>query len=93
VYCEQIEALREAKDAGEDTGPSLEEEAHLFKKREERIVHLDLRTKFMLTERWKKGDMKSYRQTTQVYSSEEGARRAFEGRRTLLTQRGFTTTP
>lgn len=93
VYCEQIEALREAKDAGEDTGPSLEEEAHLFKKREERIVHLDLRTKFMLTERWKKGDMKSYRQTTQVYSSESGARRAFEGRRTQLTQRGFTTTP
>ena len=63
------------RDAGEDIGPSLEEEAHLFKKREERIVHLDLRTKFMLTERWKKGDMKSYRQTTQVYSSEEGSAR------------------
>lgn len=93
VYCEQIEALREAKDAGEDVGPSLEEEVCLFKTREERIVRLDVRQKFILTERWKRGDMKSYRQTTQVYSSEASVRRAFENRRTHLEQRGFTTTP
>ena len=93
VYCEQIEALREAKDAGENVGPSLEEEIRLFKKKEERIVHLDVRQKFMLTERWKRGEMKTYRQTTQVYSSEAGVRGAFANRCTQLQQRGFTTTP
>ena len=92
VYCEQMEALREAKDAGENAAPSLEEEVHLFRKKEERVVHLDVRRKFMLTEKWKRGEMSSYRQTTQVYSSEESVRKAFETRCAQLERRGFTTT-
>ena len=88
-YCEQMEALREARDAGEDVGPSLVEETHWTKQQEERVVQVDVRRKYMLVERWKKGEMPNFRQTTQVYSTEAKARTAYEQRCTYLQTRGF----
>ena len=91
-YCQEMENLREAKDAGQDTGPVLQEEIKFIRKTEERIVEFDLRTKFKFIERWRKNEESSFRQTVQVYSSEEAVRQTFERRCSALTQRGFEAT-
>ena len=88
-YCQEIESLREAKDAGQDTGPVLQETKTFMRKTEERIVEFDLRTKFKFIERWRTNEQSSFRQTVQVYSSEEAARKTFQKRCSALTRRGF----
>ncbi|MEC7987611.1 MAG: hypothetical protein VX278_20760, partial [Myxococcota bacterium] len=88
-YCQEIESLREAKDRGEDTGPVLQEERTFCKKEEERIVELDLRTKYLFIERWRTGETTAYRRTIQVYPNEAAVRLAFEKRCSTLLRRGF----
>ncbi len=88
-YSGQIEAIREAKDAGEDVGPALVEERRWTKSKEERVVQIDVRRKYMLLEKWKRFGMTDFRQTTQVYSSEAKARAAYEKRCRYLHGRGF----
>ena len=88
-YCQEIEAIREAKDSGEDTGPALQEEKRFVKKSEERVIKLDVRRKYFLSESWKKSGMDSFRHSTQVYSTEERVRQAFADRCSYLQNRGF----
>ena len=88
-YCQEIEAIREAKDSGEDTGPALQEEKRFVKKSEERVVKLDVRRKYFLSESWKKSGMDSFRNSTQVYSTEDRVRQAFSDRCSYLQNRGF----
>lgn len=89
-YCQKMEALREAKDAGVDTGPQLQEQTEFVKNKEERIISIDLRKKFLFKEKWKTPDMSIYRSSTQIYASEETLRSAYAKRCTMLSQKGFT---
>ena len=88
-YCQEIERLREAKDAGENTGPVRHDSVHLKKGSEERIINFDVRNKYIFHERWKRKGMTDFRQSTQVYTTEEAVRQAFAERQHFLTCRGF----
>ena len=88
-YCQEIEALREAKSAGIDTGPKSFEKRIFTKGTEERIVSFDVRRKYFFSEQWRGEAMAEYRQSTQVYTTEESLRKAFQRRCDVLAQKGF----
>ena len=90
-YCQEQEALREAKDEGVYTGPLLQEERIFTKKQEERIISFDVRAKFLFTEKWRNVEsQEGTRQSVQVYTTEEQVRSAFDKRAAMLLRRGYT---
>ena len=90
-YCQEQEALREAKDEGLYTGPLLQDERVFTKKQEERIISFDVRAKFLFTEKWRNVEnQESTRQSVQVYTTEEQVRSAFDKRAAMLLRRGYT---
>ena len=89
-YCQEQEALREAKEAGGYTGPLLQEERIFTRKQEERTISFDVRSKFLFTEKWRDLEQGNDRQTVQVYTTEDQVRSAFDKRAAMLLRRGYT---
>ena len=95
TYCVEKERIREAEDAGEDTGPVLYKQTRLTKNtdnyEEERFVSFDVRSerKFIFTEIWiSQGEQ---RQSKQLYTTAEQAQLFYEKRIQKLLDCGYTT--
>ena len=88
-YCEQMEALREARDAGEDVGTFIGRGNPLDKAARRTRGSSRCPSQIHVGRAMEKGEMPNFRQTTQVYSTEAKARTAYEQRCTYLQTRGF----
>ena len=89
-YCRDIENLREAKDAGEDTGPRMMDSRSFGKGDDVYTIRYNVQGHKKIYTEQHAHAMRPQRSSTQIYKTDEQVRAVFERRCARLLRKGYT---